>query len=773
MTQVHAPYHFVPLSQWVYSPDWAHLVSHDHPLQEGVDGIIEFDLTNLTPLLVGADSDRIDEHPAYVHWARDPHGSPIIPGSSLKGMLRNVLEIASFAKFSETDDPQFSFRDISNTDTPYSKTLKDTDLQTGWLKYNAESKAWLFTPCQHIVLFSDDIERFTNIKIPNESHLGALDKYQKFQKLWLAYTLRFSLSETLPFSLSERTLQGTKGKPVTVACAKLERAAELEGYPVFLGYRPGEKKYQNERLNFHYLFYRASNESQCWDSTESTLRISRMFDAHNEQLVNYLKHSAYPSMGIPLFVRKHKQSGKILAMGLAKMPRMPYEKSVGDLLSQQQKALNSASIFDLPGLMFGTLSHSGFSLKSRVAIGDALCLENKGTAKSTPVILGQPRASYLNAYLEQSQQQDQVSELKGYTTGSKIAGWKRYPAQQAFNAHLPNDLQNKTSVQSTLELMQPGSRFTGRIVFHNLKPVELGALLWVITPTLNEKETKDFCHSLGHGKSLGAGAVQLTARLARTRGLESHHTVESLRSLFVEHMNQVYPSTALWQESPQVRHLLAFGDKQDNEGKNLTYMPLNSSKFSDDEMSYTRSQKGRTKSLLPTWQQAGVTLNRSESLTNPVTPIGQGRLAALLQALPQEALSQFEKEGLQQMQQAQAEAEEQALLDAASEPFKFCSLLQKRLQPYKNQTTQDANNQREGVASEIDRLLNMVSNDSNVSTHEWRQILVFVLDINFSGYFNRTIKLKDLSKKAKEKYLQRKQRLENLQKRFCATEELD
>lgn len=764
MTQVHAPYHFVPLSQWVYSPDWAHQVSHDHPLQDGVDGIIEFDLTNLTPLLVGAGSDRSSEQqPAHVHWARDPQGNPIIPGSSLKGMLRNVLEIASFAKFSETDDPQFSFRDISNAETAYSKTLKDSDLQAGWLKYSAESKAWLFTPCQHTVLFSDDIERFTKIKIPNDSRLGALEKYQKFQTKWPTHTL--------PFSLSERTLPGTKGKSVTVACAKLQSAAELEGYPVFVGYRPDNKEYQNERLNFHYLFYCAENESQRWDTPEDTLRISRMFAAHNKKLVNYLKHSAYPSMGIPLFVHKDKKNGKILAMGLAKMPRMPYEKSVGDLILQQQKSLNSASIFDLPGLMFGSLSHSGFSLKSRVAIGDALCRENKGTATSTPVILEQPRASYLNAYLVQSQQQDQVSELKDYTTNSEISGWKRYPAQNAFNAHLPADLQNKTNVQSRLELMQPGSSFTGRIVFHNLKPVELGALLWAITPTSNEHDIAHFCHGLGHGKSLGAGAVQLTARLARTRGLESHHTVESLRSLFVEHMNQVYPSATKWQDSPQVRHLLAFGDQHDNEGKNLTYMPLTSDKFSD-AMSYTGSQKGRIKSLLPAWQQNGEKLNRSESLTNPVTPIGQGRLAALLQALPQDELSQFEKESLQHMQQAQAHAKQQALLDSASEPFQVCLHLQQRLEPYKGKTTQDAKNQREGAGGEIDRMLEMVITDQRVSLNEWQQILNFVLQMNFSGYFNIAIKPKELSKKAKEKYTQRKQRLIQLQMRFNGTEEL-
>ena len=102
------------------------------------------------------------------------------------------------------------------------------------------------------------------------------------------------------------------------------------------------------------------------------------------------------------------------------------------------------------------------------------------------------------------------------------------------------------------------------------------------------------------------------------------------------------------------------------------------------------------------------------------------------------------------MQQAQAQAKEQALFDAASEPFQVCLRIQQRLKPYKGQTTQDANNQREGAAGEIDRLLDMVSNDSNVSPHEWKQILAFALDMVFSGYFDTTVKPKELSKKAKE-----------------------
>ena len=57
MTTVTAPYHFVPLSKWVYMPDWAHIVSHDVPFEDGVSGVIDYHLTNHTPLCVGDTKD--------------------------------------------------------------------------------------------------------------------------------------------------------------------------------------------------------------------------------------------------------------------------------------------------------------------------------------------------------------------------------------------------------------------------------------------------------------------------------------------------------------------------------------------------------------------------------------------------------------------------------------------------------------------------------------------------------------------------------------------
>ncbi|MGD6740198.1 hypothetical protein ACP5PY_29305 [Photobacterium leiognathi subsp. mandapamensis] len=56
--QIHAPYHFVPMSKWVYMPDWAHLVSHDVPFKDGLSGVIDYTLLTKTPLCVGGNNKR-------------------------------------------------------------------------------------------------------------------------------------------------------------------------------------------------------------------------------------------------------------------------------------------------------------------------------------------------------------------------------------------------------------------------------------------------------------------------------------------------------------------------------------------------------------------------------------------------------------------------------------------------------------------------------------------------------------------------------------------
>ncbi|MBL3553146.1 TIGR03986 family type III CRISPR-associated RAMP protein [Rhodovulum sulfidophilum] len=107
-----APYSFVPLSQKVFLPDEAKLgvPSQDAPVEGGVSGTIAFTLTSDTPLLVGGANDKKGEKT----FMKAPGDCPVIPGSSLRGMIRNVMEIATFGKMQLVDDQRVTVRDLQH-----------------------------------------------------------------------------------------------------------------------------------------------------------------------------------------------------------------------------------------------------------------------------------------------------------------------------------------------------------------------------------------------------------------------------------------------------------------------------------------------------------------------------------------------------------------------------------------------------------------------------------------------------------------------------------
>lgn len=761
MSQVHAPYHFVPLSQWIYSPEWAHLVSHDHPFRDGLSGTLHYELTNQTPLLVGGEQDRLPNQPARIKWSCDPDGKPLIPGASLKGMIRNVLEIATFAKFKQVDDSHFAFRDISSSDSRYASKVLDSKTLAYWLRYDPARQGWTLRESRFTVLFTDDFNRYSGKLIHNEPFKQtAKDKYE----LWPL------TSPAISFTLGSRVMPGTKGRDVTVACAtQLGKAgASSAGYPVFTGSRPGKTAYRDGRLNFNYFFYDEADSVQLCEGQYLDL-VHKMFAAHNEDLVNYLKKHPHPELGIPLFVKQ--KAGKPLAMGFAQMPKMLYDLSIGEVASRQQPGRDAATIFDFTELLFGTLSHSGFSLKSRVSVADATCQLDKGRKFSDAVILGQPKASYLGAYLEQKANDAgdaNGSNLSQYENSSRLSGWKRYPAQSGFSYKMPNELRNKVNVQSQLELMAPQSRFAGKIVFHNLKAEELGALIWALTP--DGDSTARFHHSLGHGKSLGAGAVQFR-NLQLTLRHNPAVTLAALREGFIQHMNSVYPATGAeaggWSHSAQIRHLLAFGDRADNEGKPLEYMLLNS----QDErvVTYTSSMKGRDKKALPAWRAGDTALPRSETITPPVLSAGCGRLQDLLQALQSEGLlSDWEEKQQAKAAQEAEQAKAHAYRDSLSTLGQQIFLLRSELEIREGRTDADSQNFRAGKAANIDAFIKQFLASTPKPEQREAQMLYELANNNaLSGYFDRLVKTKDLSKKQKERYQERKQLLTSLRETFA------
>ena len=124
MTQyMKAPFNFVPLNNKVFFPDWASQISHDIPFEDGESGTIELELTAMTPIFVRnghTQKDADEKNENYTSFSKDTDGRYFIPATSIKGMIRNVLEIMSFGKMRfKGKYPQKEIKDIDLKSDPF------------------------------------------------------------------------------------------------------------------------------------------------------------------------------------------------------------------------------------------------------------------------------------------------------------------------------------------------------------------------------------------------------------------------------------------------------------------------------------------------------------------------------------------------------------------------------------------------------------------------------------------------------------------------------
>jgi RAMP superfamily len=134
--KITSAYNFVPLQAKVVTPDWQDRTSQDVPLQDGLCAEIDLTLTNHTPLLVGGSDTEAGPKRFHCH----PDGIPAIPGSSFRGMIRNVLEIASCASMKLIDDRALSLRDL---DLDAYKQAFRSKPRAGWLSFCHDRKSWV------------------------------------------------------------------------------------------------------------------------------------------------------------------------------------------------------------------------------------------------------------------------------------------------------------------------------------------------------------------------------------------------------------------------------------------------------------------------------------------------------------------------------------------------------------------------------------------------------------------------------------------------------
>ncbi len=558
-----SPYYFVPMAKEVHFPEWQ-TISHDRPEPDGLSGIIEYEIENHTPILIG--EERIeDAQGAIVNFFKTPDEQYAIPGTSIKGMIRNWIEIVTHSRLSIINDIQLSYRDLSLGD--YRDQLTKTEgknrykpkTKAGWLKFNDELGQWQLFPTEHWRVENNQIEQCFNIRVNDK------ESPKIYKKLDGIKTLGFDGDEAQYHDHSD-------GKQLFYAKAdKIYRnpsQGQKKGYLVVTG-QVSNKKHMN--------FIFSDPKSEPIELPEEVLK--GFHDINNEKEdYKYLKERNHPH-GIPVFYLEN--NGKATQIGLAQMFRFPYKYTVGQLRYDSHFDPNEKRL-DFAELLFGKVEDDSIndeSRKGRVSFSLARITTQATPLNLPPTVLGAPKSSFYPAYIDQSRLTKQNQYNTYNQNQQKLSGFKRYATHKTEVTDLPeppekSDGTTNYDVAVQLRPLPEHQIFKGKVRFHNLKPEELGAILFALKPT--DLETPTF-HQLGMGKPFGFGKVtfqNLDLTLSHLSEIPSdNEQVEQSKymDIFLQYINKIIKSNIT------LERLLYLQSERSSFTRKLTYP-----KFPDD-----------------------------------------------------------------------------------------------------------------------------------------------------------------------------------------------
>lgn len=150
----HAPYNFVPLPDHIVAAE--SIPAHDQYYADRHTGYFDVNLTTETLLYIRGMLTEGEAVTKEQHKNKSDFfqlgGKPIIPGSSLRGMIRSLVEIITFAKMTRVSDkPKIFFRAVAaKSDDPLGGHYKQVigsfgrNVRAGYLEKQGEN--WFIRP---------------------------------------------------------------------------------------------------------------------------------------------------------------------------------------------------------------------------------------------------------------------------------------------------------------------------------------------------------------------------------------------------------------------------------------------------------------------------------------------------------------------------------------------------------------------------------------------------------------------------------------------------
>lgn len=551
-----APYNFVPLPSRIVQaeplPDRS--CYHTHRLT----GRIDCELTTDAPLYVrcalsdeqfaaaereqrsgsGEDAQDLAKNTPEFFFTADSE-SPVIPGSSLRGVLRALVEIASYAKVERvTDQSRFFFRAVAALGTD---PLRDE--YTYWFRGGRNVDAgylvrqhdgWYIRPARLV-------ERMSFLKIKEEYIAQDFRKAYPPEERFIRLREDGYWPQWWPVSFTTRSWKdrqgytqfgvGELGDPGTVRSGQ-------DGYLVTSGNMMETGYSANNTRKSHTVVPGPDLDAPLLKLAEQAITDYRSALTQYQRKMRGFGRDGMLADGRPVFfLPPDKEGGEVVHFGHSPNFRIPAfapgEMRAATPRSFVPVALRRSNDIDIAEALFGRVPRDGPDsqiIAGRVTVSDAQLAPGQhgiwySTDPITPHILASPKPTTFQHYLVQDHpdryqapgrggRPEERSLLTHYASPTPdqtvIRGHKLYWHKGSNpSVALQSDSQDEPSDTQTTRMrpVRAGVRFTFSLRFENLSQVELGALLWVLALGSDKR----YRLKLGMGKPLGMGAFRLSS----------------------------------------------------------------------------------------------------------------------------------------------------------------------------------------------------------------------------------------------------------------------
>lgn len=561
MATLKAPFNFVPLNEQVVFPEWSSQVSHDVPFSDGISGSIEIKIEAKTPIFVRnghiKEKNEDKETDAYQSFNKDPRGEYFIPATSIKGELRRIIEILSYCKMQQIDDKRYAMRDLQYR--PYRDSFVYEKVHCGWMyfKDNGEIEVTdngIPYRISHSTLDekfnSQFCELFAEGKTIKEENKTAEYKYKHCPK-----------AANQLFSFTKYKLYPNSNEVDKRTGVRFSKEGEVKGRIVLTG-QPGPRKERKGSVKasgkfFEFVFEEKENPLKYTFTDEDSIIKDFLFIYKESKDWKYWKKEAKNNR-IPVFFIV--ENNIIQSIGLSYLYKLPFKKRIREFVGKDH---NSKEL-DMSECIFGTTGYD--SLKGRVQISHAYCEKVKPFSQDIiRPYLGSPKPTYYPIYLEQQGKDGYIDKefVTMMSPNAMLRGWKIYPVRGDFETLFPVDDNQKENTNPSRPLGAE-SKFKFNINFHNLKPVELGAVLYAIALR------KGCLHSLGFAKAFGYGACEYS--ILSVKGFKSED-IDTFIGTFCKYMEE---KVLDYKKSTRIRELFLMlnPDNAENLKIKLEYMKL-------------------------------------------------------------------------------------------------------------------------------------------------------------------------------------------------------